>query len=112
MTFTDQFITLSRLKPEQQTRKEIIDKKLQAAGWILTDRSHVVEEYVIEIGLPVGVKEPTTPYQGNQYCDYVLLGRDGKPLAVVEAKKTSKDAAVGREQAKQYCQHIRDSQGH
>ncbi len=100
------------MKPEQHTRKEIIDKKLQAAGWILTDRSHVVEEYVIELGLPVGVKEPATPYQGNQYCDYVLFGRDGKPLAVVEAKKASVDARIGAEQAKQYCQHIRDSQGH
>lgn len=100
------------MKPEQQTRKDIIDKKLQAAGWILTDRSHVVEEYDIFIGLPLGIQEPITPYQGHQFCDYVLIGRDGKPLAVVEAKKTSKDAAVGREQAKQYCQHIRDSQGH
>jgi len=30
----------------------------------------------------------------------------GKPLAVVEAKKTSVDAALGREQAKQYCYNI------
>ncbi|NQT59632.1 MAG: DEAD/DEAH box helicase family protein, partial [Bacteroidetes bacterium] len=45
-------------------------------------------------------------YSGHQYSDYVLFGRDGKPLAVVEAKKTSKDAEVGREQAKQYCYHI------
>jgi type I restriction enzyme R subunit len=94
------------LKTEAFTRKEIIDKKLQAAGWNLGDPSQVVEEYCIEIGLPDGVSEPLTPYQGNQYCDYVLFGRDGKPLAVVEAKKTSKDAAVGREQAKQYCYHI------
>jgi type I restriction enzyme R subunit len=97
---------------EQLTRKEIIDIKLKAAGWNVSDRSQVVEEYDIQIGLPVGVQEPRTPYQGHQYCDYVLFGRDGKPLAVVEAKKTAKDAAVGREQAKQYCQHIRDTQGY
>ena len=42
----------------------------------------------------------------HQYSDYVLFGRDGKPVAVVEAKKTSKDAEVGREQAKQYCYNI------
>jgi len=36
----------------------------------------------------------------------VLLGRDGKPLAVVEAKRTSKDVALGKEQAKQYCLDI------
>lgn len=97
---------------EQLTRKEIIDIKLKAAGWNVSDRSQVVEEYDIQIGLPVGVQEPRTPYQGHQYCDYVLFGRDGKPLAVFEAKKTAKDAAVGREQAKQYCQHIRDTQGY
>lgn len=95
------------MKTEAHTRKEIIDLKLQAAGWNLADRTHVVEEYDIDIGLPDGVSEPLTPYQGHQYCDYVLMGRDGKPLAVVEAKKTSKDAAVGREQAKQYCYHIK-----
>jgi type I site-specific restriction endonuclease len=37
---------------------------------------------------------------------YVLLGRNGKPLAVVEAKQSSKDAELGREQAKQYCHNI------
>ncbi len=100
------------MKSEHHTRKEIIDKRLMAAGWNVSDRSHVIEEYDILVGLPDGVQEPKTPYQGHQYCDYVLIGRDGKPLAVVEAKKTSKDAAVGREQAKQYCQHIHDKQGH
>ncbi len=36
---------------------------------------------------------------GKQFSDYVLLGKDGKTMAVVEAKKTSVDAAIGREQA-------------
>ncbi len=57
------------------------------------------------------VKEAPTPYAGHQYSDYVLLGRDGKPLAVVEAKKTSVDAATGREQAKQYCYNIQINHG-
>lgn len=96
---------------ESQTRKDIIDIKLQAAGWNLTDRSQVVEEYDIEVGLPDGVEEPKTPYQGHQYCDYVLFGKDGKPLAVVEAKKTAKDANIGREQAKQYCYNIQKAKG-
>ena len=39
-----------------------------------------------------------------------MLGKDGKPLAVVEAKKTSVDAAIGREQAKQYCYNINTTQ--
>lgn len=74
----------------------------------MTDRTHVLEEFDIHLTI---VEEPTTPYAGHQYSDYVLLGRDGKPLAVVEAKKTSVDAALGREQAKQYCYNIKQTQG-
>jgi type I restriction enzyme R subunit len=97
---------------EDETRKQIIDKRLQEAGWNLSDRSQVIEEYDIEVGLREGVEEPSSAYSGHQFCDYVLMGRDGKPLAVVEAKKTAKHAGVGQEQAKQYCQYIRDKQGH
>lgn len=32
--------------------------------------------------------------------------KDRTPLAVIKAKKSSKDAAIGREQAKQYCTNI------
>ncbi len=99
------------MKNEHHTRKEIIDKKLQFAGWNVADRSQVIEEFDIEVELPEGVKEAQTPYQGHQFSDYVLLGRDGKPLAVVEAKKTSVDAAIGREQAKQYCFNIQKEKG-
>lgn len=95
------------MKNEKLTRKEIIDNRLRQAGWKVTDRTHVIEEF--EIHLTV-VEEPTTPYAGHQYSDYVLLGKDGKPLAVVEAKKTSVDAALGREQAKQYCHNIKTTQ--
>lgn len=96
---------------EQQTRKEIIDKKLQEAGWDVSDHTMVIEEYDIQVGLPPGVSEPQTPYQGHQFSDYVLLGKDSRPLAVVEAKKSGKDAAIGREQAKQYCHHIQKQRG-
>ncbi len=97
------------MNTEKHTRKEIIDKKLAAAGWNTNDRTQVIEEFDIEVGLPDEVCEPQTPYQGHQFSDYVLLGKDGKPLAVIEAKKTSKDAAIGREQAKQYCLNIQNS---
>ena len=40
---------------------------------------------------------------GVGYADYVLWGDDGKPLAVVEAKKTTVDPAGGRQQAKLYA---------
>lgn len=96
------------MKNEKLTRKEIIDNRLKEAGWNVTDRTQVIEEFDIHLTV---VEEPTTPYAGHQYSDYVLLGKDGKPLAVVEAKKTSVDAALGREQAKQYCYNIQSTQG-
>ena len=96
---------------EAQTRKEIIDKLLVSSGWDIDDPTRVAREFDISVDLPEGVSEPQTSYQGHQFSDYVLLGKDGKPLAVVEAKKTSKDAALGREQAKQYCYNIQKELG-
>lgn len=98
------------MKNEKQTRKEIIDARLKLAGWNLSDRTQVVEEFDIIVDQNI-VNEAPTPYAGHQYSDYALLGKDGKPLAVVEAKKTSVDAAIGREQAKQYCYNIKNTQG-
>jgi type I restriction enzyme, R subunit len=99
------------VKTEKETRKEIIDKKLTQAGWKVDDRTQVIEEFDIEIVQPNEVRESVTPFGGHQFSDYVLLGKDGKSLAVVEAKKTSKDAELGREQAKQYCQNIQNQYG-
>jgi type I restriction enzyme, R subunit len=98
------------VKTEHLTRKEIIDNRLKQAGWNVSDRTQVIEEFDIIVDTSLAEKAPT-PYAGHQYSDYVLLGKDGKPLAVVEAKKTSVDAALGREQAKQYCNHIHTSHG-
>jgi len=79
---------------------------LAASGWNVKDPTQVIEEFDILTELPEGISEARIPYEGHQFSDYVLLGKDGKPLAVVEAKKSSKDAALGREQAKQYCYNI------
>jgi type I restriction enzyme, R subunit len=99
------------MKNEQQTRIELIDKMLLQASWNVNDPLQVVAEFDILVGLPEGVQEPRTPYESHQFSDYVLLGKDGKPQAVVEAKKTSRDAAIGREQAKQYCYNIQKHLG-
>ena len=98
------------MKTEQQTRIELIDASLKMAGWDVSDPGQVVQEYDIVVQ-PDQVAEACTPYGAHQFSDYVLLGRDRKPLAVVEAKKTNKDAALGREQAKQYCYNIRKDKG-
>lgn len=98
-------------KSEALTRSELIDKQLAASGWNAKDPTQVVEEFDILTGLPEGISEARTQYEGHQFSDYVLLGKDRKPLAVVEAKKSSKDAAIGREQAKQYCYNIQKQLG-
>ena len=80
---------------EKQTRQEIIDKRLKDAGWDVSNPTQVTSEHP--------VLHQVSASQGTGYCDYVLLGRDGIPIAVVEAKKTSTEAEAGREQAKQYA---------
>ena len=96
---------------EAQTRSELIDQQLAQSGWNVKDLTQVIEEFDILIALPEGIAEPRKTYEGHQFSDYVLLGKDRKPLAVIEAKKTSRDAAIGREQAKQYCYNIQKQQG-
>jgi type I restriction enzyme R subunit len=96
---------------EAITRQEIIDKRLAKAKWDVKNPSQVTSELSIWVGLPEGVVEPENEYQGFQFADYALLGNDGYPLAVVEAKKTSKDARIGQEQARQYAENIQKNSG-
>ncbi|MFT2098421.1 DEAD/DEAH box helicase family protein [Marinomonas sp. 2405UD66-6] len=96
------------MKPEEETRIELIDKQLFNSGWNVDDQTKVAKEYFIASNLTDRVSESSANYQTQQYSDYVLLGKDGKPLAVVEAKKSSSDAEIGREQAKQYYYRIRE----
>jgi type I restriction enzyme R subunit len=98
-------------KSEAQTRQFIINQRLKLSGWEVKNPLYVTEELDIWVGLPAGVAEPQTPYQGHIFADYVLLGKDGKPLAVVEAKKTSIDAEIGKEQARNYAQKIHETTG-
>ena len=77
---------------EDKTRRLIIDLDLERAGWSL-DRAQD-REYEVT-GMP--------NESGIGYADYVLWGDDGKPLAVVEAKKTTEDPEVGQQQAKLYA---------
>lgn len=96
--------------PEAKTRKNLIDPKLRKAGWNLEDLTQVVQEFPIpfkadtkKIQMPGDiVSETEDEYSACHYCDYALLGKDQKPLAIVEAKKMEADARIGEEQAKQY----------
>lgn len=50
--------------------------------------------------------------QGKGFVDYVLWGDDGQPLAVVEAKRTRRDARIGQQQAKLYADCLQTQFGH
>ena len=81
---------------EFQTRKRFIDVDMKLMGWKFTGPdADVQEEY------PVESMAGVVGQMG--YCDYVLFGKDGLPLAVVEAKRSSKDPNNGRKQASLYA---------
>jgi type I restriction enzyme R subunit len=77
---------------EAETRDYFIDLLLKEAGWPLDkpgDREFEVS------GMP--------NKEGKGFVDYVLWGDDGKPVGLVEAKRTRRDARVGQQQAKLYA---------
>lgn len=85
---------------EYKTRKLYIDFMLQDAGWIEgKDWLNEVELH----GMPNN--------SGVGYADYVLYGDDGKPLAVLEAKRTCYDVSKGSQQAKLYADILEEKYG-
>lgn len=78
---------------EWETRKRYIDLDLKLMGWNLSQ--NVAEEY--EVDNMAGIAGQ------KGYVDYVLFGKEGIPLALIEAKRTSKDPNVGKQQAKLYA---------
>lgn len=85
---------------EAETRRRFIDIMLREAGWDVLDAEGetVGGKACIEVEL-----QGMPGNSGTGYADYVLFGSDGKPLAVVEAKRTSKDPGAGRHQAELYA---------
>lgn len=88
---------------EAETRKIYIDAALIAAGWDLTEEH--VQEYAIS-NMPTNVN-----VTGRGYIDYVLWDDDGKPLAVVEAKRTSRGVKDGKNQSEVYADCLEKSFG-
>jgi type I restriction enzyme R subunit len=77
---------------EYETRKKYIDVDLKLLGWTIGDDAR---EEVEVTGMPNA--------EGVGYVDYVLYGKDGLPLALIEAKRTSKDPKTGTHQARLYA---------
>ncbi|MEX2374375.1 MAG: DEAD/DEAH box helicase family protein [Dehalococcoidia bacterium] len=85
---------------EAETRAELIDPALKAAGWGVVDASRVRRE-LITLGRLQGAGR-----RGKQdIADYVLMYRDHK-LAVIEAKKRDAGATEGLGQAKRYAEKL------
>ena len=91
---------------EATTRSRLIDELLREVGWDVGANGVSTEQVGQEIPL-VGM--PTE--SGDGRADYVLYGDDGKPLAVIEAKKTAKDAAEGKTQAALYADCLENATG-
>ena len=77
---------------EAETRDYFIDLLLKEAGWALDQERD--REFPVT-GMP--------NEKGEGFVDYVLWGDNGKPLGLVEAKRTKRDARVGQQQAKLYA---------
>jgi type I restriction enzyme, R subunit len=85
---------------EAETRDYFIDLLLKEAGWAL-DQARDRECPVA--GMPNN--------QAKGFVDYVLWGDDGKPLGLVEAKRTRRDARAGQQQAKLYADCLESAFG-
>lgn len=87
-------------KTEEDTRRTIIDVDLKEMGW--TFGVDCIPEVQV-VGMP--------SVSGDGRADYVLYGNNHKPLAVVEAKRTSVNAEAGREQARLYADCLEQMTG-
>ncbi|HET8685072.1 MAG TPA: DEAD/DEAH box helicase family protein, partial [Methanosarcina sp.] len=101
---------------EFQTRKQKIDILLKEQGWDVGDRSKVV----LEVDTKQSdfkkqdykqVNETRKNDAESKYADYLLLGGTGKPLAIIEAKRTAKDPLSGQKQAEEYADDIKAQTG-
>ncbi|MCH5237054.1 MAG: DEAD/DEAH box helicase family protein [Muribaculaceae bacterium] len=93
---------------EAETRKLFIDLMLKEAGWDVLTTDGMVKplKACVEVELE-GMPNPN----GKGYADYVLFGSDGRPLAVIEAKRTSLSPIKGKHQAELYADSLEKQYG-
>ncbi|WP_347707896.1 DEAD/DEAH box helicase family protein [Clostridium sp. 'deep sea'] len=85
---------------EFKTRKLYIDLELELNNWVRGD--NCLEEVEVT-GMPNS--------SGVGFVDYVLYADNGKPLALVEAKKTSVSPRIGQVQALRYADCLEQQYG-
>ncbi len=96
---------------EAEIRRDLIDKQLTEAGWSGEQGNLVTEMFLSGTGKRIrehfqDYLPPTGTEGGRAFADYVLLGKDGKPLAVLEAKRDSRSPLQGEHQAVEYAERI------
>jgi len=101
---------------ENQTRKLKIDVLLKEQGWDVDSRSHVIPEVDTKQSdfnacSYKTVEETLKNDLESKYADYLLLDSLNNPLAIIEAKRTSKDPNIGQKQAEQYADDIKRQTG-
>lgn len=94
---------------EKETRRLYIDLYLKEAGWKVLEINN--KSIPSKAGVEIEVKGMPNN-RGIGFVDYVLYGRDGKPLAIIEAKKTSVSPIKGKEQAILYANCIKAEYGY
>ncbi len=87
------------MTPEEKARLEI-DKKLEAAGWVIQDKKDMNSF----ASLGVAVREFNTA--DNDEVDYALF-IDGTPVGLVEAKEDNKGFTLATEAAEQNMEYAR-----
>ena len=93
-------VTLPMDISEAETRRLYIDLMLKEAGWEVLD----TEGSIQPLKACIEVKVQCMPNaQGEGFADYVLFGANGKPLAVIEAKRSSVSPMKGKHQAELYA---------
>ncbi len=107
----DKYTTLN-VRPnisEKETRKLYIDLYLKEAGWEVLDKENM--PIASKAGIEIKVNGMPNK-EGIGFVDYILYGNDGKPLAIVEVKKTSVSHIKGKEQALLYAECLRKQYGY
>ncbi len=89
------------METEATTRAKRIDQQIRSAGW-LSERQQSIGEFLLQ---------PTDDAPDSEFADYALLDRQKNPIAIVEAKRSSRSALEGERQAADYADRIAASHG-
>lgn len=96
---------------EAESRKNHIDPLLDKAGWSI-ERSNLSTEFLLSAAAtPTKDHHDLIRQEGKEFIEYVLYGRNDKPLALVEAKRDGRDRLAGKRQAADYADRIHITYG-